>query len=379
MSKIANKKTILAKIESVYGTDPTPTGAANAILVRNLDVQPFVGEQTSRDLIRAFLGNSDTIVAQRYVTATFEVEFAGSTSPGTAPAWGPLLRACAFGQSLTTAAISITRTGSTATATLASHGFTVGATVTISGATETEYNGVQTILTVPNANTFTFTVSGTPDTPATGSPVVGRTSVYAPISSSFESVTLYYNIDGILHKITGAFGSVGFTLNVKQIPVMRFNFIGIYNAPTDTSAPDCTFTAFQIPKIVSTANTTTASLFSYSGLIESMNLDMANDVQYITRIGGESVSIIDRKPSGNIVMELPTIAAKDFFTIANDGTTGALSIVHGLYSGNKVALSAPRVSIGNPSYSESQGIQMLNIPIVAAPNTGNDEVTVTVS
>ena len=63
---------------------------------------------------------------------------------------------------------SITRAASTATVTTASaHGFITGQRVTIAGATQAEYNGTFTIA-VTAATTFTYTVTGTPVTPATG-------------------------------------------------------------------------------------------------------------------------------------------------------------------------------------------------------------------
>ena len=63
---------------------------------------------------------------------------------------------------------SITRSSSTATATTASdHGWESGLTITIAGANEAEYNG-SFVITVTGATTFTYTVSGTPSTPATG-------------------------------------------------------------------------------------------------------------------------------------------------------------------------------------------------------------------
>lgn len=62
---------------------------------------------------------------------------------------------------------SLTRSGSTATATVASHGLSTGNKVNVSGAGQSEYNGVFTI-TVVDANTFTYPVTGTPATPATG-------------------------------------------------------------------------------------------------------------------------------------------------------------------------------------------------------------------
>ena len=63
---------------------------------------------------------------------------------------------------------SITRASQTATVTTgAAHGYATDDWVTIAGAGEAEYNGVFQI-TVTGATTFTYTVGGTPATPATG-------------------------------------------------------------------------------------------------------------------------------------------------------------------------------------------------------------------
>lgn len=64
---------------------------------------------------------------------------------------------------------SITRSGSTATVTVAAHGIPIGKQfkVRIAGAVETEYNGDFDAVSA-TATTFTYTVSGTPTTPATG-------------------------------------------------------------------------------------------------------------------------------------------------------------------------------------------------------------------
>lgn len=63
--------------------------------------------------------------------------------------------------------VTITRSGSTATVTHTAHGLKTGDKVWIKGANEQEYNGVFSI-TVATVNTYTYTVTGTPSTPATG-------------------------------------------------------------------------------------------------------------------------------------------------------------------------------------------------------------------
>lgn len=66
---------------------------------------------------------------------------------------------------------SITRASSTATVTTPTpHNLQSGDSITVSGASQTEYNVTATI-TVTGTNTFTYTVAGTPVSPATGTPV----------------------------------------------------------------------------------------------------------------------------------------------------------------------------------------------------------------
>lgn len=67
---------------------------------------------------------------------------------------------------------TITRSGAVATVTMAGHGFSSYQNVTITGANQSEYNG-QKAITVVDTNTFTFAVTGTPATPATGTITAG--------------------------------------------------------------------------------------------------------------------------------------------------------------------------------------------------------------
>ena len=107
MPKLTRKRLLLAKIEATYGTDPTPTGAANAILVRNLEITPLQSDIVQRELIRPYLGNYEQLLAQTRVQVTFEVELAGSGAAGTAPAYDPVLQSCGLGVTIS-AGVSVT-------------------------------------------------------------------------------------------------------------------------------------------------------------------------------------------------------------------------------------------------------------------------------
>lgn len=114
MTLLARKKLILAKVETAYGTDSAPTGAANAILTTGLQVTPMQGEDRSRELDTPHFGAQPTIPVGLHTTVTFAVELEPSGTAGTAPGWGVLMRACAMAQTIV-AGTSVTYNPITAT------------------------------------------------------------------------------------------------------------------------------------------------------------------------------------------------------------------------------------------------------------------------
>jgi len=99
---LTRKKFLIAKIESTYGTDPTPVGGSNAIQVTNLEVTPIESDNVQAAAYQGFIGNSTraTLVANKRVSVTFDVELAGSGTAGTAPAFGPLLKSCGLSETI---------------------------------------------------------------------------------------------------------------------------------------------------------------------------------------------------------------------------------------------------------------------------------------
>ena len=114
---------------------------------------------------------------------------------------------------------SITRSGSTATVTTGSaHNLVTGAEITMSGATQTEYN-VTAIVTVTGPTTFTYTVSGSPATPATGSPVYTVTNyLYGDIASG-GGVTLGKGLLPPVYQFGGTYSTTAnqFTFNIQEM------------------------------------------------------------------------------------------------------------------------------------------------------------------
>lgn len=384
MSLLSRKRLILCKSEATYGVDITP-GGPDALLVRSLDVTPIEADVVSRDLIRNYLGNSDQLLAQTRVSISFQVEMASSGAAATAPRFSSLLKACGMAETITAASVTGTATaGGAGTITLAAGASAVddfynGMVISITSGTGnghigliTDYVGSTKVATV-QASTATF-VPG-----ASSAYSIAANVGYLPVSTGFASATIYFNNDGVLHKITGARGNFTLTAAVGGIPTIDFQLTGIYNAPTDTAAPTITYSDQATPVIFKAGNTSAFSILGYTACLQSLSFNVANETVYRELVGcTKEVMITNRASAGECMIEAPTIAQKDFWAIANNDTTGTLTLLHGSNAGNRVTLLAPRVDITNPSYADQDGIQMLNIPYVAIPTTaGNDEVKLT--
>jgi hypothetical protein len=208
---------------------------------------------------------------------------------------------------------------------------------------------------------------------------VADTSVtYTPLSASFPSATIYYFNDGIRHKLTGARGSFSLTAEVGQIPTLSFTFMGIYNAPGDVTPPSTTYNDQADPVIFKAGNTSGFQLFSYAGCLQSVSMDLANEMVYRELIGcTKEVLITNRAPSGTVVIEAPDISDHDYFADATGADTGNLVFQHGQTAGNIITFSSPQTDLGSPTYSDQDGVQMLNLPFIATPtDAGNDELEI---
>jgi hypothetical protein len=385
MSLLNRKRTILAKIQPTPGQDSVPTGAANAILVRNLDIAPLNSVNVSRDLVRAYYGNSDQLAASVSVGCSFEVELAGSGSAGTtAPAWGALLRGCAFSET----ALAAAQTGTlvtpftSTTAKLAAGASAVddtynGMIITTTGGTGsgqtrviTDYVGSSKVATVD------YAWGVTPDATTTYS--VEACHVYRPVSTGFEALSIYYNIDGVQHNLTDVRGNVSAEVAADGIPVLRFQMVGLYVAPADVAVPTTTLTAWQQPLPVTKLNTV-PSLHGVATVMQSVAIDAGNSVVFRSLPGMalESVLITDRKSSGSVAIEATTVATKNWWASIKANTLGTLAVRHGTTAGNRVVLSSPTAQLTNPSYQDSDGVAMMQSGLVLIPTSaGNDELLI---
>lgn len=315
MGRQTKKTAILAKIETTYGTDAAPTGAADALLVSDASFDTSYNN-VDRNLIRGYLGNSEQLAGTRFVQAAFSVELSGSGTAGTAPAWGKLLQACAMAETV-----------------------------------------------------------------AAGSYVE-----YTPVSSAFKSLTIYYYLDGELHKALGCMGTVSLDMTEGTRPLLKFTFTGIDGGLTAVATPSLTLSAWKAPLVISDPNTgdiTLGGTYATGAITggtpypsRGFTLDMGNDVKQMAVLGGQGVDIIDRNPTGSIQLELTAAQEVAMFADINANTLTTLSLLHGTTAGAKVLVHGAAVQRINPKHVDYEGRPHLGMDLRFTPVAGNDELRI---
>src|SRR5260221_12793831 len=107
-TRYLRSKALMAKIETTYGTDAVPTGAANAVLCKNdIKFTPMDSDRVPREVIQAYMGHQQDLPVATRIMLEFDVEAAGAGGAvDVVPAFGPLLRGCGHAQTIN-AAVSV--------------------------------------------------------------------------------------------------------------------------------------------------------------------------------------------------------------------------------------------------------------------------------
>ena len=322
MGRPIRKTVILAKLEATYGTDSVPTGAADALLISNQSINPLVASNVDRGTITGNLGSFEQLVGTNYVECSFDIDLAGSGTATTAPAWGKLLKACGFAETTQTASVDYTPISD------------------ISGVAST-------------------------------------------------SLTIYYYLDGQLHKLLGARGTFSIEAGVGERPVLRFRFLGRNGGLTAATNATPTLTAWRTPLTITDANSgdVTLGALTYTaatGVLSGgtifpsrgLRLDIANNVVFQPLLGGETVEIAQRDPTGSVSLDLTAAQAVTAMADVLANTTTGVGLTHGTTAGNIVVLHAPKVQRINPGVEDLNGNAMHTYALRLLPTTGNDELRI---
>lgn len=177
--------------------------------------------------------------------------------------------------------ITITRSSTTATATTSvAHNLTTGDYVTVAGASQSQYNGTVQI-TVVNNTSFTYTVSGSPTTPATGTITAQKTYTriyYGKLAFKPETI----HTQEVFTDVNEQLGLGTSTASGNSVTINAYN--GVVTSGSLTTAAGAEQTLTITNRFASSTSNILVSLLEYSGT------DVTNGVPVLTTVTRSSGS-----------------------------------------------------------------------------------------
>ncbi|MBY8232366.1 phage tail tube protein [Vibrio fluvialis] len=192
-------------------------------------------------------------------------------------------------------------------------------------------------------------------------------TVYTIDDTSEDSLTLYYYLDGALHKATGARGSFTLSAAAKNFGGLKFTMTALQSPVTETVVPAADFSAWKTPLKIGVEN----SSFTIDGeplKMISLEYDQANSVIYQEYVGHEEVIITNFAPTGTLVIEAPNQSDFDPFALAKAGSEHSIVFANGPV-GNQVEWSTNRIQFGRPTYGDQDGTLTFSIPLIPLGNS----------
>lgn len=194
-----------------------------------------------------------------------------------------------------------------------------------------------------------------------GETVVASTSVtYAPVSTGFESVTLYFFEFGrVRHILLGCRGNLSISWNAGEMATCSFEMIGRVGTVTDQTQPSPTFNS-TVPKGVLGLDARVGAVADL--VVQGFTFETGNQIEVPDDVndaeGYGNVLLTDRDPTMTFQRHAELVATIDPWNdIRNSTARAVVSGALGATAGNIINFNAPQAHYRDIAPGESENVR----------------------
>lgn len=320
MSRYVRNTAVQAKIETTYGADPGGWAATDAVAIAEATYGE-IQQNVNRDLIRPYFGASEELQITGRRTIHLVCELASSGTAGTAPPWGPLLRACGMAQTLTASTMAVYTPVSTA-----QEGISI------------RYNEDGILHHAVGCR--------------------GNAMLRLP---AFDKPMIEFNLEGLdtIASVAAALPATDYTAWKKPLPVIPANAATLLLGPTYAAGTG----------VISGG----AALAS-----RGMDVNLGNAVGHVQLLAGESIDVTNREVTGTTTNFLTAAEEVTWRNAIRANGLSALGFQLGSAAGSIIGIFGGSVQRTGPTREEYEGRTMLRTGLRFLPvgTTGNDEIRI---
>jgi hypothetical protein len=380
----------LVKAETGYGTLASPIANTDAMKFVSMEINPITGTRVERNLIKGYLGADRQPLTNEHVAVTITFEWGGSGVAATAPRFSPLLQAAGMNLAASAEITGTATAGGANTLTLEDLTtnnpptdaylffpieLTSGANAGDKGVIVAHNGSTREVTVVPSTASFTG---------GTVSYRIPALSLLQPISTfgNGSSCTIVAVKDGTnVHRIDGFRGTPVLNGPLNTYGTFTITGIGRYVTPTAKASEAFSYSNQAEPVPTTPRHTRALRFQGFNPCSEGFTFDWGLTTTFRSLIGCEPhARITDRpNPNGTITIQNPPVSVKNFFTAAADNSgasDGPFVVQQGTTATESSIFGCAKAAIsGDLSFSDSDGVDMLQIPFTALPKAaaGNDE------
>lgn len=317
MSRKVRNSAILAKLEITEGTDSVPTGAANAILVSEFDINPLDAKNIDRNNIRGYFGGSEQLVGSASIKLGYSVELAGSGAAATPPAFDALLQACGM------------------------------ASAVLETPDRVEYTPISTGIKSLSSYFYDDGICHK---------LLGSRGTFSLSAKAGEIPRFKFDFTGLNGGVATGTTTGTYSAFKTPVPMTKANVIDITIGAT-----------------YALGELTGGTVYPSTGL----DIDIGNEVAFTPTLSTETVDITDRSVTGSFTLDLTAAQEVAFMAIVLANTTQSVAMTIGTVTGNKWIIFIPCAQFINPKKADLNGKRMVTYDIRALPTpagVGNDEL-----
>lgn len=354
---------LLAKIETTEGVDAGPLPGTDAVLVESPAIS-FNPQNIETNEVTGSLDGAGPIAGGMTVQITCDVLLKGSGTAGTPPEWGKMLKACAWSEIVTAAAVPLAPEAATAGA---ASSLTLGAGAS---GTAQAYRGMPLLLSGnPAAGATSFVTDYTagklasladafsPALSVGTSYQVPVNVLYRPASIAVPSLTLYLYQDGILYKVVGARGNATIKLQSGNIGRISFTFTGMFAGKVDAAVPTgLVYDATRPPVWKGGKALVNRVPSAMANLTVEFGNQMANPDNPNAAEGYDPSVVTGRKMTGSCDPLETLVATRDSMAALRGGTRQPIHASYGLTTGNRIGLTIPAAQYTNLQPGNRNGL-----------------------
>lgn len=194
-----------------------------------------------------------------------------------------------------------------------------------------------------------------------------------------SSLTMVHAIGDQARRMVGARGTASLDFTAGAYPFASLQFTGLIPAAnpfTVGAIAGADGTRWKQPVEVGVVQSF-VYLAGFAAKVRSLRIDCGVQISVRNLIGDRYINRGNHEMTGQLVLEAPSLAVKDYLTPRRNGEAIALGLVHGTAPGSTIELSAPAVQLTDITESDEDGKLMWTMPLRFLVNAGGDELVVT--